>query len=153
MSAGLSFSSRPRGKGDSPRVVVAGWWYQDDLAPLMDFIETLRSAKLFQHCIIGEALSCEVTPKHMHTDIQTNLRTIHYYPCIVHTGSTPKTFIKLMLVIPSQRYILFHYPACQYQSQLKNATAGSAKMAQWKTSFISSLTATSTLHWKRKVHL
>ena len=41
----------------------------------------------------------------------------------------------------------------QYQSQLKNATAGSAKMAQWKMSFTSFLTATSTLHWKRKVHL
>jgi len=70
--------------------VAAGWWYQDDLAPLMDFIEALRSEKLFQHCIIVKTLSCEVTPKHMHTDIQTNLRMIRYYPCIVHTGSTQK---------------------------------------------------------------
>ena len=64
MSAGISFSSRPRGEGDSPHVVVAGWWYQDDFAPLMDFIEALRSAKLFQRCIIVKTLSCEVTPKH-----------------------------------------------------------------------------------------
>ena len=110
MSAGLSFSSRPRGERVRPHAVVAGWWYQDDLAPLMDFIEALRSEKLFQHRIIGKTLSCEVTPNHMHTDTQTNLRMIHYYPCIVHTGSTQKSFIKLMLVIPSQRYILFHYP-------------------------------------------
>jgi len=71
------------------------WWLdggiQDDLAPLMDFIEALRSAKLFQHCIIVKTLSYEVTPKHMHTDIQTNLRMFHYYPCIVYTGSTPKS--------------------------------------------------------------
>ena len=85
---------------------MAGWWYQDDLAPLMDFIEALRSEKLFRHRIIGKTLSCEVTQKHMHTDIQTNLRMIRYYPCIVHTGLTS---IKLMLVIPFQRYILFHY--------------------------------------------
>jgi len=73
----------------------------------MDIIEALRSAKLFWHRIISKTLSGEVTPNHLHTDLQTNLRMIRYYPCSVHTGST---FIKLMLVIPFQRYILFHYP-------------------------------------------
>jgi len=72
----------------------------------MDIIETLRSVKLFRHRIIGK-MSGEVTPNHMHTDLQTNQRMIRYYPCSVHTGST---FIKLMLVIPFRRYVLFHYP-------------------------------------------
>jgi len=80
--------------------------YWDDLTPLIDIKQALRSAKLFWHRIIGKTLSCEVTPNHLHTDLQTNLqRMIRYYPCIVHTGST---FIKLMLVIPFQRYILFN---------------------------------------------
>ena len=80
--------------------------YRDDPTPLMDIIQALRSAKLFWHRIIGNTLSCEVTPNRLNTDLQTNLRIIRYYPCIVHTGSN---FIKLMLVIPFQRYILFHY--------------------------------------------
>ena len=47
----------------------------------------------FRHRIIGKMLSGkmlsgEVTPNHMHTDLQTNLRMIRYYPCSVHTGST-----------------------------------------------------------------
>ena len=36
-------------------------WYPNDLAPSVDIIEALRSVKLFQHRIIGEALSGEVT--------------------------------------------------------------------------------------------
>ena len=49
-------------------------WYPNDLAPLVDIIEALRSAKLFRHRIIGKTLSGEVTPKnHMHTDLQTNI--------------------------------------------------------------------------------
>jgi len=54
----------------------------------MDIIVALRSAKAFQHRIISKTLSGEVTPNHMHTDLQTDLRMIRYCPCSVHTGST-----------------------------------------------------------------